>query len=102
VRPWLRSRGSGPGFLVHGFWSMGSGPGARLCAATAPPTTLPCNLNTPLQVLHYQWFADFGHTDAARAVGHLLSHGSLQNYEAATRQGVGLAGSAGVCREMRL
>ena len=36
-----------------------------------------------LQVLHYQWFADFGNVDAARAVAHMLTHGSLRDYEQA-------------------
>lgn len=35
------------------------------------------------QVLHYQWFADFGNVDAARAVAHMLTHGSLRDYEQA-------------------
>ena len=31
------------------------------------------------EVLHYQWFADLGNTDAARAVGQMLSSGSLRD-----------------------
>jgi TPR repeat protein len=37
------------------------------------------------QVLHYQWFADFGNVDAARAVAHMLSHGAARDYEQAIR-----------------
>jgi SEL1 protein len=38
-----------------------------------------------LQFLHYQWFADFGHADAARAVAHLLSHGAMRDFGAAVQ-----------------
>lgn len=31
------------------------------------------------EFLHYQWFADYGHAEAARAVAHLLTHGEEQN-----------------------
>jgi SEL1 protein len=31
------------------------------------------------EFLHYQWFADYGHADAARAVAHLLTHGPEQD-----------------------
>ncbi len=34
-------------------------------------------------MLHYQWFADFGNVDAARAVAHMLTHGSLRDYDQA-------------------
>lgn len=34
-------------------------------------------------MLHYQWFADFGNVDAARAVAHMLTHGALRDYEQA-------------------
>ena len=37
------------------------------------------------EVLHYQWFADFGNVDAARAVAHMLSHGAGRDYERALR-----------------
>ncbi|GAB4822328.1 hypothetical protein N2152v2_009374 [Parachlorella kessleri] len=39
--------------------------------------------STEQEVLHYQWFADFGNIDAARAVAHMLTHGSLRDYEQA-------------------
>ena len=45
--------------------------------------TLACASGWVLQVLHYQWFADFGNVDAARAVAHMLTHGSLRDYEQA-------------------
>lgn len=35
------------------------------------------------EFLHYQWFADYGHADAARAVAHLLSHGAARDHAAA-------------------
>ena len=31
------------------------------------------------EFLHYQWFADYGHAEAARAVAHLLTHGPEQD-----------------------
>lgn len=31
------------------------------------------------EFLHYQWFADYGHAEAARAVAHLLTHGPDQD-----------------------
>ena len=31
------------------------------------------------EMLHYQWFADMGNVDAQRAVGHMLTHGALQD-----------------------
>lgn len=37
------------------------------------------------EVLHYQWFADLGNTDAARAVGQMLSSGSLRDPQQALR-----------------
>ena len=37
------------------------------------------------EVLHYQWFADLGNTDAARAVGQMLSHGAQRDPEQALR-----------------
>lgn len=37
------------------------------------------------EFLHYQWFADYGHADAARAVAHLLSHGETRDFEGAVR-----------------
>lgn len=37
------------------------------------------------QVLHYQWFADFGNADAARAVAHMLSHGVRRDHVAAVK-----------------
>ena len=37
------------------------------------------------EFLHYQWFADFGNADAARAVAHLLSHGEVRDYGGAVR-----------------
>jgi TPR repeat protein len=35
------------------------------------------------EMFHYQWFADYGHAEAARAVAHLLTHGEEQNLGAA-------------------
>lgn len=35
------------------------------------------------EFLHYQWFADYGHAEAARAVAHLLTHGPDQDLVAA-------------------
>ena len=35
--------------------------------------------STEQEVLHYQWFADLGNTDAARAVGQMLSGGELRD-----------------------
>ena len=35
------------------------------------------------EFLHYQWFADYGHAEAARAVAHLLSHGADRDYKRA-------------------
>jgi TPR repeat protein len=35
------------------------------------------------EFLHYQWFADYGHAEAARAVAHLLSHGADRDYKKA-------------------
>ena len=35
------------------------------------------------EMLHYQWFADYGHAEAAKAVAHLLTHGEEQNLGAA-------------------
>lgn len=37
------------------------------------------------EVLHYQWFADFGNIDAARMVAHVLSHGDLRDADQAVR-----------------
>ena len=37
------------------------------------------------EFLHYQWFADYGHADAARAVAHLLSHGAARDHAAAVQ-----------------
>lgn len=37
------------------------------------------------EVLHYQWFADFGNVDAARAVAHMLSHGAQRDHDQALR-----------------
>lgn len=37
------------------------------------------------EFLHYQWFADYGHADAARAVAHLLSHGVARDHAAAVQ-----------------
>ena len=37
------------------------------------------------EFLHYQWFADYGHADAARAVAHLLSHGVERDHAAAVQ-----------------
>ena len=34
-------------------------------------------------MLHYKWFADNGHAEAAKAVAHLLTHGVEQNLGAA-------------------
>ncbi|KAK9842763.1 hypothetical protein WJX74_002011 [Apatococcus lobatus] len=31
------------------------------------------------EMMHYQWFADMGNVDAQRAVGHMLTHGNLQD-----------------------
>ena len=35
------------------------------------------------EMLHYQWFADHGHAEAAKAVAHLLTHGEDQDLGAA-------------------
>lgn len=35
------------------------------------------------EMLHYQWFADHGHAEAAKAVAHLLIHGDEQDLGAA-------------------
>ena len=35
------------------------------------------------EMLHYQWFADYGHAEAAKAVAHLLTHGEEQDLGAA-------------------
>ena len=35
------------------------------------------------EFFHYQWFAEYGHAEAARAVAHLLTHGDEQNLVAA-------------------
>ena len=35
------------------------------------------------EMLHYQWFADHGHAEAAKAVAHLLIHGEEQDLGAA-------------------
>ncbi len=37
------------------------------------------------EVLHYRWFADLGNSDAARALGQMLSHGALRDPEQALR-----------------
>ena len=37
------------------------------------------------EVLHYQWFADLGNTDAARAVGQMLSSGAIRDPAQALR-----------------
>ena len=37
------------------------------------------------EFLHYQWFADYGNADAARAVAHLLSHGAARDYAVAVQ-----------------
>lgn len=39
----------------------------------------------PLQMLHYQWFADFGNVDAAREAARLLAHGSAADHEQAVK-----------------
>lgn len=41
--------------------------------------------STEQEVLHYQWFADFGNVDAARAVAHMLSHGAARDLDQAMR-----------------
>ena len=57
--------------------------------ASLPTTTTTTTHHPPThngaQVLHYQWFADFGNVDAARAVAHMLSHGAARDYEQAIR-----------------
>lgn len=37
------------------------------------------------EVLHYQWFADFGNLEAARTVAYLLSHGAMRDAGQAVR-----------------
>lgn len=41
--------------------------------------------STEEEVLHYQWFADLGNTDAARAVGQMLSSGAMRDPSQALR-----------------
>lgn len=49
------------------------------------------------EVLHYQWFADFGNIDAARMVAHVLSHGAVRDADQAVRywEVAAVAGDAG-------
>lgn len=37
-------------------------------------------LTAEQEYLHYKWFADYGHADAARAVAHLVAHGAAQEF----------------------
>lgn len=41
--------------------------------------------NAEQEFLHYKWFADYGHADAARAVAHLLANRGVREYEEAVR-----------------
>ena len=56
--------------------------GLRLSHKTAAPRSKP---SSEQEFLHYQWFADFGNAEAARAVAHLLSHGEVRDFGAAVR-----------------
>lgn len=45
------------------------------------------------EYFHYKWFADYGHPEAARAVAHLLTHGTDPDLDAAIdylRQAAGM------------
>jgi TPR repeat protein len=53
----------------------------RLSAKTPPAS----RRSKEQEVLHYRWFADLGNSDAARALGQMLSHGPLRDPEQALR-----------------
>ncbi|KAL4449404.1 hypothetical protein ABPG77_007048 [Micractinium sp. CCAP 211/92] len=42
-------------------------------------------LTSEQEMLHYQWFADFGNVDAAREAARLLAHGSAADHEQAVK-----------------
>jgi len=55
------------------------------CVCNTPHPPARCARPALPQILHYQWFADFGNMDAAREAARMLTHGSAADHEQAIR-----------------